>query len=57
LVAAAHELPERTLEVFTLYHLHGLSHAQIAGRLGMAISTIEKHMARANVHLLARVKT
>lgn len=55
LVAALHELPERTREVFTLYHLHDLSHAQIATRLGIAVSTIEKHMARASAYLLKRV--
>lgn len=55
LVAALHELPERTCEVFTLYHLQGLSHAQIASRLGIAVSTIEKHMARAGAYLMKRI--
>jgi RNA polymerase sigma-70 factor (ECF subfamily) len=55
MIAALHELPERTREAFTLYHLHGLSHAQIASRLGIAVSTLEKHMTRACAHLLKRI--
>ncbi len=56
LLAALEELPERTRKVFTLYHLEDLPHRKIAERLGIAVSTIEKHMARANVYLMARVE-
>ena len=52
LVAALGALPERTRAVFMLYHFQGLSHADIARRLGIAIRTVEDHMARANTHLL-----
>ena len=55
LVAALYELPERVREVFSLYHFEDMSHAQISERLGIAISTIEKNMARANAHLLNRL--
>ena len=55
LVAALHELPERTRLVFTLYHLEDLPHAEIARRLGIAVSTIEKHVGRANAYLLKKV--
>lgn len=55
LVAALHELPERTRTVFTLYHLEELPHAEIARRLGIAVSTIEKHVGRASAHLLKKV--
>lgn len=55
LVAALQELPERTRAAFVLYHLECLSHQEIGRRLGMAVSTIEKHMARANAHLLKRM--
>lgn len=55
LLAGLHELPERTRTVFTLYHLDDLSHAEIARRLGMAVSTIEKHMSRASAYLLKRI--
>lgn len=55
LLVVVQELPERTREVFTLYYLHGMPHAQIASRLGIAVSTIEKHMARASAYLLKRI--
>jgi RNA polymerase sigma-70 factor (ECF subfamily) len=55
LLAALHELPERTRVVFTLYHLDDLSHAQIARQLGMAVSTVEKHVGRASTYLLKRI--
>lgn len=54
-LAALHELPERTRTVFVLYHLEELPHRQIAQRLGIAVSTIEKHMARASAYLLPRI--
>lgn len=56
LVAAVHELPEKTRMIFALYHFDSMSHAAIERRLGIPISTIEKHMARANVHLLRRMR-
>ncbi len=56
LVEALHELPERTRNVWVLYHLEELPHATIARQLGIAISTIEKHMGRANAHLLKRIE-
>lgn len=55
LVAALYELPERTRAVFSLYHFEDLSHAEIGDRLGIAVSTVEKNMARANAHLLKRL--
>ena len=51
LIAALGGLPERTRAVFMLYHFQGLSHADIGRRLGIAIRTVEDHMARANSHL------
>jgi RNA polymerase sigma-70 factor (ECF subfamily) len=55
LVAALYELPERTRVVFTLYHIEDLPHREIARRLGIAVSTIEKHMGRANAYLTQRL--
>jgi RNA polymerase sigma-70 factor (ECF subfamily) len=55
LVAALYELPERVRTVFSLYHFEDLSHAEIGEQLGIAISTVEKNMARANAHLLTRL--
>jgi RNA polymerase sigma factor (sigma-70 family) len=48
-------LPERTRAVWVLYHFEDLPHAEIARRLGIAVSTIEKHMGRASTHLLKRL--
>lgn len=55
LMEALYELPERTRAVFSLYHFEELTHAQIGEQLGMAVSTVEKNMARANAHLLRRL--
>ena len=55
LVAVLYELPERTRVVWALYHLENLPHAEIARRLGITVSTIEKHMGRASAHLLKRL--
>jgi RNA polymerase sigma-70 factor (ECF subfamily) len=52
LVAALFALPERTRMVWALYHFEDLAHQDIARRLGMARSTVEKHMSRASLHLL-----
>ena len=38
-------LPERCRQVLTLRKLHGLSQKEIARRLGIAESTVEKHVA------------
>jgi RNA polymerase sigma-70 factor (ECF subfamily) len=55
MVEALYELPERTRAVFSLYHFEELTHAEIARRLGIALSTVEKNIARANAHLLKRL--
>jgi RNA polymerase sigma factor (sigma-70 family) len=49
------ELPERTRQVFVLRRLEELSYKEISRRLGLPVSTLEKHMLRAVRHLLARV--
>ncbi|WP_260597417.1 RNA polymerase sigma factor [Sphingomonas endolithica] len=40
-------LPDRCREVFTLRKLHGLSQREVATRLGIAESTVEKHLVKA----------
>ena len=39
-------LPGKVRDVFTLRRVHGLSQRDVAQRLGLAESTVEKHMAR-----------
>lgn len=39
-------LPGKVRDVFTLRRVHGLSQREVAQRLGLAESTVEKHMSR-----------
>ena len=50
--AALLELPERTRTVFVLRRLEGLCYRDVAARLGVSVSAVEKHMARAVAHLM-----
>lgn len=45
-------LPERTRTVFVLRRLEGLRYGEIAARLKVSLSTVEKEMARAIDHLM-----
>jgi len=47
LMQAIAELPEGCREVLVLRNQEELSHQEIAARLGIATSTVEKHLARA----------
>jgi len=51
LQAALSELPQICREVFWLNRLEGLSHSEIAQRLGVSVRTIDRQMARAAAHL------
>lgn len=55
LIEGLYSLPERTRQIFVLYHLENMRQKDIAERLGVPVSTLEKHMARANKHLLNRL--
>ncbi len=55
LVQGLYALPERTRHIFALYHFENIRQKEIAARLEMPISTVEKHMARANKYLLERL--
>ncbi|MET3667168.1 RNA polymerase sigma factor [Caulobacter sp. 1776] len=46
-------MPERTRTIFVLRRLEGLSHPEIARRLGVSLSTVEKHIQRAAKQLLS----
>jgi RNA polymerase sigma factor (sigma-70 family) len=45
-------VPERTREVFLLHRLAGTSQEEIARQLGISVSAIEKHIARAVAALI-----
>ena len=48
-------LPGRVRDVFTLRRVYGLSQREVAERLGIAESTVEKHMARGFLLMLAEL--
>lgn len=53
-VTALQELGERTRDVFLLFRLEHLKHAQIAEIFGISVSAVEKHVSRAVAHLARR---
>lgn len=55
LIRGLYALPERSRHIFSLYHFENLRQKEIAARLEMPVSTVEKHMARANKYLLKRL--
>ena len=55
LIAALHELPERTRDIFVLYHFEGHKQMQIAQDLNVGIRTVERHLSQASTFLLKRV--
>jgi RNA polymerase sigma factor (sigma-70 family) len=56
LIRALHELPAKTQAIFASYHFEAVSQVEIARKFRMSISTVEKHMSRANLHLLVRLR-
>lgn len=50
-VRALQQLPERTRVIFVLRRFEGFRHGEIARRLGISVSAVEKHMVRAIAHL------
>ncbi len=54
-VRALHELPERTRTVFILHRMEELRQTEIARRLGISVSAVEKHMIKAVAYLMDKV--
>ena len=52
-LAALETMPERTRTIFVLRRLEGLRYLEIATRLGLSVSAVEKHMVRAVEQLAA----
>jgi len=55
-VDVLNELSDVTQEIFTLYHVEGLTHVAIAKQVGMTVRSVERHMARAIAHCEERMK-
>ncbi|RKF23095.1 RNA polymerase sigma factor [Altericroceibacterium spongiae] len=55
LIDGLSELPERTRRIFLLYRLEGYAQRDIAQKLGISVSAVEKNVARAMLHLLKKV--
>lgn len=56
LLRAVAELPPRTQEIFVLNRVEGLTHVEVARRLGISESSVQKHLARALGHAMQRLK-
>ena len=55
LLKSLNELPERTRDIFVLARLEHLKHAEIAKRIGISVSAVEKHVLKAALHLTDRM--
>lgn len=51
-MAALESLGPRTREIFLLHRLDGLKYREIAARLDITVSAVEKHIARASLFLV-----
>ncbi len=51
IVLALADLPERTRDIFLMRRYEGMSHSEIAGKIGISVSAIEKHIAKAVAHI------
>jgi RNA polymerase sigma-70 factor (ECF subfamily) len=50
------ELPARTRQVFVLHRIQELTYGEVAERLGISESSVQKHLAMALQHVLQRTK-
>ena len=54
--AAILELPERTRQVFVLARIDGLTYRDVALRLRISESSVQKHLAKATKHAMQRLR-
>lgn len=57
LARALEDLPPRTSAIFARHHFEGRSYREIGDAMGIAVRTVEDHMARANAQLRKIVLT
>jgi RNA polymerase sigma-70 factor (ECF subfamily) len=57
LVGGLRELPEPTRAIFVLYRLENVDKRAIAETYGLAMSSVDRHLAKAMAHLIARVRS
>lgn len=55
-LSALDELPERTRDIFILFRVEKMRQAEIAKRLGISVSAVEKHVIRAAAHMVRRLR-
>lgn len=51
------ELPERSRQVFALARIEGLTYREVAVRLAISDSSVQKHLAKAIKHVMQRLRT
>jgi RNA polymerase sigma-70 factor (ECF subfamily) len=56
LKAALFKLPQRTQEIFVLHKFEGMRYSEVAARLGISLSAVEKHMMKAMQALSRRLE-
>lgn len=56
LTAALGELPEKTQNIFRLHRFESLTQTEVATKMDMSLSSVEKHLATALRHLTARLR-
>lgn len=50
------ELPQLTRSIFILNRIEGLTYSQVAGRLSISDSSVQKHLAKALLHITQRLQ-
>jgi RNA polymerase sigma factor (sigma-70 family) len=54
--AAVQQLPDRTREIFVLHRIEALTYDEVAARLGISESSVQKHLAKALQQIVQRTK-
>ena len=54
--SAIQQLPQRTRQVFVLHRIQELTYGEVATRLGISESSVQKHLAKALQHVMQRIK-